>query len=138
IEWSTPTGDKSNILEAIDSLCANPVSGGTNPKSGLEYIDSLLLQRRAIDSTERQVILIDSDYHWDNIAANKEKIKELISHGVIIVLALPKIYDGCRDRYDIHEENLSQLKELGCLSIRSNFRLFKEFLGKLKAIVPCG
>ncbi len=138
MEWTEPTGDRKQLLDAVDSLCANPTSGGTNPNSGLDYIHTILSLRRIADSTERQVILIDSDYHWDEFQTGRGKIKKLLSNGVIVILALPQKYDGCRDHYDIHEENLNSLVADGCISIRSNFRLFKEFLGKLKAIVPCG
>ncbi|MDQ3075946.1 MAG: VWA domain-containing protein [bacterium] len=138
MEWSPPTGSKEELVEAIDSFCVEPVGGGTNPHSGLMKIDSIFAERRLQDSTERQVILIHSDYHWDDFPASQEKLKEIISHGVIVILSLPRSYDGCREKYDIHEQNLFLLTNDGGVNIRSNFRLFKEILETLKAIVPCG
>lgn len=139
-KWCEPTGNKDTLAKAIESF-SNSLGngGGTYPYTGLNAIKALLKERHQQDSTEIQVVLIHSDYFWSDFEFSSVLVGELLSNGVIVVLSLPKEYDGdTLEYYPIDEEKLRTLTEQGCINIRSNFNLFRILLEKLKAIIPCG
>jgi len=138
--WCMPTSNRTTLMNAVSRLCSTPTGNATEPHHGLEEIRKIFAERFSKDSTERQVLLIHSDYHWQKWNQAISELKKISQNGVLIVLSLPSTYDGnTRGYYDIHEENLSQLKEkVPCTDVRSNFSLFKKFLEWLKAIIPCG
>lgn len=137
--WCMPTSNRTILTNAVGRLCATPTGNATEPHHGLEEIRKIFAQRLATDSTERQVLLIHSDYHWQKWQEAVAELKQISAAGVLIVLSLPRTYDGNTRGYDIHEGNLSELKDkVPCTDVRSNFSLFKKFLEWLRAIVPCG
>lgn len=135
-----PTHQRTEFLKAVDSLKTRTTENDTRPHYGLEYIGKVFRERKMIDSSEVQILLIHSDYEWYDMCESSLKIEKLISQGVIVILSLPTKYDMTSqgDKRMIHEENLGQVSSLGCINIRSSFNKFKFFLSKLKAIVPCG
>lgn len=137
--WCQPTGNKNLLLQGVSGLCAEPTGNATEPHHGLKEIRKIFKERIESDSTERQILLVHSDYHWQKYEEAIAELREISDDGVIIILSLPKKYEGNTRGYDIHEDNLSNLKDkIDCVDIRSNFTLFKKFLENLKAIVPCG
>jgi len=134
-----PTSDRKIFLDAVDSLTTRATENDTRPHYGLKYLRELFRERKDADSTEVQVLLIHSDYEWYDVCESMKVIEGIIGDGVIVVLSLPAKYDvhGQGEKRMIHEENLRQVENLGCLNIRSSFTTFKKFCGKLKGI-PCG
>ncbi len=138
-EWCEPTGNKDTLIAAIDSF-QNSLGdgGGTYPYVGLHAIRLMLSERKLKDSSEVQFILIHSDYHWSDYENAEVEIKELLADGVIVFLSLPKEYDGDNSEYyHIHEEKLASLQKLGCINIRSDFKLFVKAMEALKPPNPC-
>lgn len=137
--WCLPTSDRGVLTNAVSSLCSKPTGNATEPHHGLAEIRKIFAQRLIVDSNERQVLLIHSDYHWQKWNQAVAQLQQISADGVLIVFSLPRVYDGNTRGYDIHEANLSELKDkIPCLDVRSNFYLFKKFLEWLRAIMPCG
>jgi hypothetical protein len=143
-QWLLPTSDKQSLVVATDSMCGKKQNNGTIMSGGLIAIAELLAERRTEHPFEHQVVLVHSDFFIDNEdhATTNSVLAELVETGVLVLLSVPQVYDTDAPSLsripetNVYNPNLSEiyiteLQELGAISIRSSYEKFASLLGAL-------